>query len=57
MTGRYKGGETTGTYFCIQQFALEIHTRCIPQGNKNDCKYVESTEQSNAPAEPTERAC
>lgn len=25
-------------------------------GNKNDCKYVESTEQSNAPAEPTEQS-
>lgn len=27
------------------------------RGIKNDCKYVESTEQSKAPAEPTERAC
>lgn len=57
MTGGYKRGETAGDYFCIQQFAVEKNKRRSRQGNKKDCKYVESTEQSNAPAEPTERAC
>lgn len=57
MPGGYNTGETAGDYLCIHQFAVEKKHAAFLGGIKNDCKYVESTEQSNAPAEPTERVC
>lgn len=58
MPGGYKTGETAGDSLCIHQFAdgKKKHAAFLG-GIKNDCKYVESSEQSNAPAEPTEQAC